>query len=112
MKKFAPLLAVMFLVLLTVKAFAVSKEANHVNEGETYFEKIGAAGGANTGNPGYLILQGTDNAGNTFNAYFWVDQAGKLVYASYATINGKASFPTGDWRNAATMNATVVGSQS
>lgn len=91
---------------------AVSRMAQRVFEGESWFEKVGATGGTNTGNPGYLALTATDGSGNVFTTYLYISAANKLILVSYPTASAFASFPSGDWREPACCGGTIVGSQS
>lgn len=113
MKKVIFFLVLAFFGLAVSKSFAVSNNPQYVNEGETYFEKVGATGASNTGNPGYVVMTSPNTAGVTFTYYLWVNGVGKLCMASYPTISAYTSFPTGNWNNQVNgMGCTVVGSQS
>jgi hypothetical protein len=105
----------LFLILFSVfwvkYGQAVSKMAQHVFEGETYYEKVGVTGGSNLGNPGYIVFQSTDGSGNLFSTYLWVSADNKLMLSSYPTITTNTSFPSGDWRSP-NFVGTVVGGQS
>lgn len=52
-----------------------------------------------TGNPGYIALSGSDQGGDIFLYYLWVDETGDLLLASTSVLDNFSSFPTGDWRN-------------
>ncbi len=111
MRRAIALLILAFLLVPVIKLYAETREAQHIYEGETYFEKVGATGNQNTGNPGYFSLVGPDSAGVNFTYYLWVNQ-GKLYIASYPTVSTYTSFPSGDWRLPPFNAGTVVGSQS
>lgn len=107
------LIVLAFIFGVTVaRAIGASREAQRHFDGETWFEKVGATGNTNTGNPGYIALQSDDRANVPFTYYLWVDSDGDLRVASYPTISAYSSFPTGNWGLPAFTVGTVVGSQS
>lgn len=115
MKNIMFLLAV--LLVVAGNAFAVEREPAQRQEGETYFQSVGATGnGTATGNAGYITLNSSNAAGTAVIQYYiWVTNQGKLAIASYPTVSTYSSFPSGDWRGNDSVNGftgTIVGGQS
>lgn len=112
-KALVTLLVVLAICVSAIVSFAISRGINYTYEGETWYEKVGLAGGMDTGNPGYLAFQSYDGSSTVLTYYLWVDATGDLRIASYSDLSSFASFPMGDWRGGAMGTAgSVVGSQS
>jgi len=98
------------LIGLSSSAMAVTREAVNKLENQSNFGNVAVSGSNTTGNPGYYAVVAPDSSGANFTYYLWVDTTGDWCTASYPTISGYASFPSGDWRTG--MPCTVVGGQS
>ncbi len=105
-------LLVLFLLLGVTASYAVPRETLHNNEGDSYFQNVGAMGNQQTGNVGYITMEGTDGNGGTLQYYIWVGSTGKLMIASYVTVSAMSSFPAGDWRLPNFNVGQVIGGQS
>lgn len=104
---------VALLLLGSGVAYAVTNETQYNLEDQTSFGKVNAAGGSQTGNPGYISLQAPTTAASKVTYYLWVNGVGKLCMASYPVISAFASFPSGNWNDQTNgMGCTVVGGQS
>lgn len=111
MKKLILVLAL--LASCATAAFAVTKEDINRSENETAFGNVAVTGSSTTGNPGYIKFSAPNYAGVNFAYYLWIEGSGKVCVASYPTISGFASFPTGNWNDrSGGMSCTVVGGQS
>lgn len=82
----------------------------------TAFTNVVNTGHQNIGNPGYVALVqtpgGTGDNTTPVTYYLWVNGSGKLMIASFPTLQPYSSFPYGDWRAPNMPAGTVVGSQS
>lgn len=91
---------------------ADTREVQYNTEGQTAFGNVAATGLNQTGNPAYISLLSPNQLGVNYTYYLWVNGVGNVCIASYPTISGYTSFPTGNWNGTVPgMGCTKVGSQ-
>lgn len=80
------------------------------------FTNIGTTGLATDGNPGFLVLTGTDKGqgDEKVTYYLWVDHDGDLLIASHTTMKFLNGFPDGNWKDITdgVTGVTTVGEQT